>query len=131
MTEPTLLATRYGTNRRRDKVVIAIIGATLLVLFGSWAWWSNATDRTAGIEAVAFRSSMNGSQATVTWNVTAPAWTAVTCGLRTINAEMATNGWLTVDLPPDNAATTTHTRTIRSVGTAVGVDVYSCWRTIP
>lgn len=131
MTDPTLLATRYGTSRRRDRVVVASLAAGLLALFGVWAFWSNATDRTAGIESVAFRSEMSGSTATVTWNVTAPAWTAVTCALRTVGPDMATNGWLVVTLPPVGDATTTHTRTIRSVGKAVGVDVYSCWRTKP
>ncbi len=131
MTEPTTLSTRYGSTRSRDRIVAWGIAVVAIVSFAAWALWVNVTDRAAGIEWTPFESSTGGPTGTVTWHLTAPVGTPVTCAVRSVGPDMATNGWKVVQLPPSDTVTTTHTETIRAVGTAFGVDVYACWRTTP
>lgn len=119
---------RYG--RRRSPVLAITIVATLaLGLFGTWFVWVQQTDPTSGLEWVAFRWSREGTSATVTFQITAPPGTPVSCVLRTIDDGMATNGWVVRDFPGSPDHVTQYSETIRSVSEPAGVDVYRCWRT--
>ncbi|MEN9740407.1 MAG: hypothetical protein RLZ72_673 [Actinomycetota bacterium] len=129
MTESTNLQARYGTNRSRDRVIAFSIAGGLVALFALWAGWVNATDRSAGIEWVAYESTTGGTSSNITWHLTAPIGTAVTCGIRTVGNDMSTNGWKVVELDPASTSTTTHAVAVRSVGNAKGIEVYACWRT--
>lgn len=131
MTNSTDLSARYGNTRPRDSVLAWIVGSVAVVGFIAWALWVNVTDRSAGIDWVAFESTTGGQSASVTWHLTAPELTAVTCALRTVGPDMATNGWRVVQIAPTAELTATYTESIRAVGTATGVDVYACWRTNP
>lgn len=129
MTDSTTLSARYGTSRPRDRVFVISVGVTLLALFAAWIGWVNATDRSAGIEWIAYESTTGDNTASVTWHLTAPTNTPVTCGIRTVGTDMATNGWKVIQLPASDQATTAHTETVRAVGIAKGIEVYACWRT--
>ena len=131
MTNTTDLSTRYGNTRPRDHVVAWVVGITATVAFMTWALWSMSTDRSYGIEWVAYESTTGSSTASVTWNVTSVQPQPITCALRTVGPDMATNGWLIVELPATEQDTQSYTREIRAVGEATGVDVYSCWATNP
>ena len=128
MTDSPNLSARYGTNRSRDRVLVWSLAVGLVVLFAAWIGWVNLTDRSNGIEWIAFDSQTGGTTASVTWHLTAPVGTPVTCGLRTVGNDMSTNGWKVVHLAPSAETVTTHTESIRSVGNARGVEVYACWR---
>mgnify|MGYP000022244572 CR=1 FL=1 len=129
MTTSTDLSARYGNTRPRDHVVAWVVGSIALVAFATWAFWSMSTDRSYGIEWVAYESSTGTATASVTWHVTSVHPQPITCALRTVGPDMATNGWLLVDLPATDQVTQSYTREVRAVGTATGVDVYSCWAT--
>ena len=129
MTNSTDLSARYGNTRPRDHVVAWVVGIAAIVAFAVWALWSMSTDRSYGIEWVAFESTHGGSTSTVTWNVTSVHPQPITCALRTVGPDMSTNGWLLVDLPATVQTTQSYTRQVRAVGEATGVDVYSCWAT--
>lgn len=129
MTEPTAYESRYGISRQRDHRLVWILGALALSSFAVWAVWALSSDRSYGLEWVAFDSSTGGTVAEVTWNVTAPVGTEVTCAIRTVAPSMSTNGWRVIDLPASTTSTTTHIETVRAVGETRGIEVYSCWRT--
>lgn len=131
MTDSTTLATRYGNTRPRDHVVAWVVGIIAVVSFVAWFFWVTATDRSYGIEWVAFESTGGTSVASVTWNVTSVHPQPITCALRTVGSDMSTNGWLVVNLPATQQVTQSYTRDVRAVGEASGVDVYACWRTNP
>jgi hypothetical protein len=131
MANMTDLSARYGNTRPRDHLVAWIVGVSAVVAFVGWVFWVNATDRSAGIEWVAFESTGGESVASVTWNVTTVTPQPITCALRTVGPDMATNGWLVVKLPETQQHTATYTREVRAVGEATGIDVYACWRTNP
>lgn len=129
MTQPTNLDTRYGRQSSRDRAIIWALAVGIFLAFAAWFVWSTSTDRSAGIEWVSTEATTDGSVATLTWQITAPVDTAVSCGLRVVGPDMATNGWKVVSLQGSDQTTTTYTDTIRSTGTATGVEVYACWRT--
>lgn len=131
MSTPTDLTARYGNTRPRDHVVAWVIGVIAVISFVSWVFWVNATDRSYGIEWVAYESTGGTSVASVTWNVTSVRPQPITCALRTVGPDMSTNGWLIVDLPATEQVTESYTREVRAVGEAQGIDVYACWRTNP
>jgi hypothetical protein len=129
MANQTVYESRYGISRRRDHRVVWALGAALVLLFAGWAVWAFGSDRSFGLEWVAFESTTGGTVADVTWNVTAPVGTEVTCAIRTVAPSMSTNGWRVVDLPASVASTTTYRESVRAVGETRGIEVYSCWRT--
>lgn len=129
MTDSTKLAARYGRTRSRDHKVAWIVGIIFALTFVAWVSWVIATDRSYGIEWVAYESTSGTSVASVTWNVTSVHPQPITCALHTVGPDMSTNGWLVVDLPATDQVTTSYTREVRAVGEATGIDVYACWRT--
>jgi len=129
MTQPTDFESRYGIRRSRDFRVVWILGFTFLAAFAGWSVWALSSDRSFGLEWVAFESETGGTVASVTWNVTAPIGTEVSCAIRTVAPSMATNGWKVVDLPASTTSTSTHRESVRAVGETRGIEVYSCWRT--
>lgn len=129
MTQPTDYESRYGIHRRRDFRVVWILAVTLLVSFAGWSVWALSSDRSFGLEWVAFESETGGTVASVTWNVTAPVGTEVSCAIRTVAPSMSTNGWRIINLPASTTSTSTHRETVRAVGETRGIEVYSCWRT--
>ena len=129
MTQPTDYESRYGIRRRRDHRLVWVLGITSIVLFAGWSVWALSSDRSYGLEWVAFESETGGTVASVTWNVTAPIGTEVSCAIRTVAASMSTNGWRVVNLPASTTSTSTHRETVRAVGETRGIEVYSCWRT--
>ena len=122
-------AGRYGGPTRMSRVAWAIAG-TLVVAFFSWTAWVFATDPTSGIEWVAFETSGGGgTTSTVTFQISAPPGTPVTCILRTVDSTMGTNGWVVRDFAASDSFTTQYTEEIRAVSAIAGIDVDRCWKT--
>lgn len=120
-------AGRYGGSSLSPQWAWSI-GALLIVSFFVWTAWVMSTDRTTGIEWVAFESTGDGTSAMMKFQITAPPGTPVTCALRTVDDSMGTNGWDIRSYPASQSLTTQHVATLRGVRDISGIEVYRCWK---
>lgn len=121
-------AGRYGGSTSASSRWVWIIGSSLVVLFFSWTAWVMSTDRTTGIEWVAFESTGGETTASMKFQITAPPGTPVTCALRTVDSSMGTNGWDIRSYPASDQLTVQHSATLRGVREIAGIEVYRCWK---
>ncbi len=128
MTESTPLADRYG---RRRSPVFAISAAAVVLLgsFGVWVAWVMDTDPTSGLDWLTYGGTFSGNSARIDFTVTAPPGTPVSCAVRTLSEQMATNGWIIRDFPASATHSTDYSVTINAVSLAANGDVYRCWKT--
>ena len=124
---PTPPAGRYGGSTPSRRAVWIIASVTLVSFFG-WVGWVFQTDPTSGIEWVAFESTTNGTSASVTFQISAPPGTPVTCAIRTVGSSMGTNGWDIRSYPASTEHTTQYSASIHAVNEISGVEVFRCWR---
>jgi hypothetical protein len=120
-------AGRYGGSGLSARTVW-IIASVAVIAFFSWVTWVFSTDKTTGIEWVAFESTGGETTAMMKFQITAPPGTPVTCALRTVDYSMGTNGWTVKSYPASNQFTTQYSETIKAVSEVSGIDVYRCWR---
>jgi hypothetical protein len=128
MTASNPPADRYG-RRRSPVLTIGVTAAVLLGAFGTWLAWVFATDPAGGLDWNATAAKFNGNSAHITFTVSAPPGTKVSCAIRTLGSNMATNGWVIRDFPAASVQSTDYVIDVRSVTTPTSADVYRCWKT--
>ena len=119
---------RYGaaTSPARRRLQLVLAGVVVAAAIGWIAWASfGRPDARIGVTTIGYKIVSDG-EVTVTYDVSRPPGTRVTCVLRALNSGAETVGSLRVDLPAADATTTRRTDTVRTTGRAVTGVVRDC-----
>lgn len=131
MTPTDELAARYGTTstrRKRTRVTVIALVVVLLVGFATWAAVSVLRNQTASLAATDIGFHLvDDRTVTVTFRISVPDDTAVSCAIQALNKSYGVVGYSIVDLPPSEHRTTTYTETVRTVEPATTGLIDSCW----
>lgn len=130
MTTQTMLDERYGRTRatasRRRSSIIA--GAAIAVIVGVIAWMSFGNASNAVSASATAYKVVDASATTVTFQLTAPAGSAVACVLEADDTDHGIVGWRVIEYPASAAGRNrTLTEAIPTVGRATTGLVNSCW----
>lgn len=120
---------RYGRTRTPlSRRAVLLIAAVLLGIFLPWGIWSINAAPDAGLETRDNAMVIVGDSVTLTYTVTAPAGTPVSCALRALDSGFGVIGWVVEHHAASANTTNSYETVIRTVGapTAAGVD--HCWR---
>lgn len=120
---------RYGRTRSPlSRRAVLVTASILLAVFLPWGVWSISSAPAAGIETRDNAMEIVGDSVTLTYTVTAPVGTAVSCAVRALDSGFGVIGWVVEHHPASDETTNSYRTLIRSVGapTAAGVD--HCWR---
>ncbi len=123
------LQSRYGRTRTPiSRRAVIVLASVLLGIFVPWGVWSINAAANVGIETRDNAMDIVGDTVTLTYTVTAPAGTPVTCALRTLDSGFGVIGWVIEQHPASTDTSNSYTTDIRSVGTPTAAGVDHCWR---
>jgi hypothetical protein len=128
MTTTQILDDRYGrsSSRRTTRfwVVFATIGIALAI--AAAGWYAFATPASS-IDATTTGFELADGSATVSFQVAAPAGSALACVLEAQDEEHGIVGWKVVEYPPADAHSQAFRETIPVTAEATTGLVNSCW----
>lgn len=127
------LAARYGRtpgSHRRALVVGVIAAAAVLVVVVAWVLWVGLFGPGASLESrdTAHRIAADGS-VEISFEITTPPGTAVSCALQALNEQFAIVGWKVVEIPPGQQRTRSFVETIQTTEQPTTGLIYRCWLT--
>jgi hypothetical protein len=116
---------RRGTPRRRRVLWIAVIAVAVL-LVGGYGWFV-VTDPSNSVRADGTAFEIHDEHSiSVTFQLSAPPGTALTCALEALDEEHGVVGWRIVEYAPSSEHTRALTEQIPTVGRATTGLVNSC-----
>lgn len=124
-----MLEDRYGKTRSRrvDRTIVfvtiglVIVGTITWALFGGWGGGSTP------VEANEIGFQLSEDSATLKYEVSAPANTAVACAIESSSESFATVGWKIVELEATPRLTRHLTETVRTIREPNSIFVRQCW----
>jgi len=128
MTTSTMLDDRYGrsSTRRTTRFWVVVAGIGIAAAVGVAAWYSFSTPASS-IDATTTGYELADGTATVSFQVTAPAGSAVACVLEAQDEDHGIVGWKVVEYPPTDAHSQAFRETIPVTAEATTGLVNSCW----
>ncbi|HZK04226.1 MAG TPA: DUF4307 domain-containing protein [Actinomycetaceae bacterium] len=127
LTDAEYLRARYGA-KTMDRRTIWIVASVLAVVAAIWIIWQvTALGRpTASAEPVAL-NIVSDSQIEVTYNLTAPIGSTVTCTVTAYSDSFTEVGVRQVTVGPTDRETTAVTTSLATIQLASGADVNGCF----
>ena len=122
---------RYGrsparTHRTRLFAIIAAAGIT--VVFILWVVWTGLDNGQGSIDVQDIgHTIVDDANVSVTWALSVPAGTAVSCAIQAQNEAHGIVGWKIVQLPASDRFTRQFTENVRTTQQAVTGLIYRCW----
>ncbi len=101
-------------------VVVAVV---------AWFGWSTLTNPANGVRADDTAFHLEDRAVTVSFQLTAPAGTAVACAVEALDEEYGVVGWKIVEIPASDAHIRAFTETVPTLAKATTGLVNSCWVT--
>lgn len=127
------LDARYGRTphrRRRDRLILIIVGAFFTVVLVAWVIWAGLDNGQASIGAQDIAHSViDDSTVSVTWQVSVTEGTPVSCAIQAQNESHAIVGWKIVDLPASTSYNNRYKEVMHTSQRAVTGLIYRCWLT--
>jgi hypothetical protein len=115
-----------GTPRRR-RVLWAVAIVVAVVLVGGYGWFV-VTDPSNGVRADGTAFEVRDDRTTsITFQLSAPPGTALTCAIEALDEEHGVVGWRIVEYPASDQHTRPLTESIPTVARATTGLVNSCW----
>lgn len=133
MTVDAELDARYGRGARRRKRERALLwgGAALFaVILVAWVVWAGLDGSKPTIEAQDTGYTIaDEHNVTVTFRLSAPAGTPVSCAVQALNPSFTIVGWKVVDIPAADQYTRAFTESLHTTEEATTGLIYRCWLT--
>ncbi|MEN2740095.1 DUF4307 domain-containing protein [Microbacterium sp. X-17] len=125
----TMLDERYGRTRSRRRRLIGWgIVALLVIAGGVWLVWITLGNSANSIDSADTGFTIDGPHSTtLSFQLTAPPGTGITCVLEADDEQHGIVGWRIVSYPPSDAHTQAFTETIPTVALATTGLVNACW----
>jgi len=128
VSEPDIDA-RYGRSRNRsvDRVLVfgtiglVIVGVIVWALFGGWGGNAVAVSH----NDIGF--TIDGEDVSLTYQVSAPPGSEVSCALESMSESFASVAWKVVTLEPSEQRTRVFTDTMRAIREPNSAYVVRCW----
>jgi hypothetical protein len=118
-----------GSARRRRTIGVVVAGLFAVVLV-AWVVWAALDGDAATIEyRDVGHTIVDDANVSVTYQVTAPVGSNVSCAVQALNEGFSVVGLKTVALPPSETLTRTFTEQLRTTELAVSGLIYRCWLT--
>jgi hypothetical protein len=132
MTENTdLLATRYGHTpqaAKRSRAIGVVAALCFAAVLGAWLWWGGVLEQPSQLQARDIgHLVVNDQTVVVTYEITTPPGTAVSCAVQALNASYGIVGWKVLGIEPSSVWTRTFEETLRTSEKAVTGLLYECW----
>lgn len=132
--ETPTLSSRYGRTRRlrlRDRWFLAGGALVLVLATGAWGVWSNwGQDSQSDVLATTSGFTIPDSyHVTISFTISAPSHTPVTCALEAMNVDYTIVGWKIEEFPPSPNETTAYTRTLLTTQKSTTGLINTCWLT--
>ena len=128
-----VLDARYGrasNRKRRDRLLVVVAAMLIAAVFTVWVVWSGLDNGQGnlGTQDIGHKI-VDDSTVTITWQVSVPTGTPVSCALQAQNDAHAIVGWKIVELPASADHSRRYTETVRTSQRAVTGLIYRCWLT--
>lgn len=124
---------RYGRTpggRRRERWIVVAAAVLFAAIFTAWVVWAGLDNGQGSLDARDIGHRLVDDRTVdVTWEVSVPAGTEVSCALQAQNEAHGIVGWKIVDLPASATYTRQFTETVRTAQRAVTGLIYRCWLT--
>ncbi len=124
---------RYGrtpARTRRTRWLVASLAALMVATFALWVVWTGFDNGQGNIDVQDIgHKIIDDSSVSVTWALSVPAGTAVSCAIQAQNEAHGIVGWKIVDVPSSDRFTRQFTETVRTSQLAVTGLIYRCWLT--
>ena len=124
---------RYGrtpSRTRRTRWLVVGLAAIMVATFALWVVWTGLNNGQGNIDVQDIgHKVIDDSNVSVTWALSAPAGTAVSCAVQAQNEAHGIVGWKIVDLGASESFTRQFTENVRTSQLAVTGLIYRCWLT--
>ncbi|MEO7148097.1 MAG: DUF4307 domain-containing protein [Terrimesophilobacter sp.] len=124
---------RYGRTPariRRTRLLAIIAAAGIAVVFVLWVIWTGLDNGQGSIDVQDIgHTIVDDANVSVTWALSVPAGTAVSCAIQAQNEAHGIVGWKIVQLPASDRFTRQFTENVRTTQQAVTGLIYRCWLT--
>jgi len=132
-TDAAALDARYGRTpqrRARQKLLAWASAIAVALVFVAWVAWAAFDGTAASLQSRMLGADIQADRSVIiTYEVSAPAGSEVSCALEVQNDKHAIVGWKIVDLPASDRYTRTFTEEVRTVDQGVTGLIYRCWLT--
>ena len=124
---------RYGrtpARTRRTRWLVAGLAAFIVATFALWVVWTGLNNGQGNIDVQDIgHKVIDDSSVSVTWALSVPTGTVVSCAIQAQNESHGIVGWKIVDLAASDRFTRQFTETVRTSQLAVTGLIYRCWLT--
>lgn len=122
---------RYGrtpARSRRTRWLVVGLAVAITATFALWVVWAGLNNGQGNIDVQDIgHKVINDSSVSVTWSLSVPTGTAVSCAIQAQNEAHGIVGWKVVAVPSSDTFTRQFTETIRTSQLAVTGLIYRCW----
>lgn len=127
------LDARYGRTaerRSRTRLFAWIAGAGVAIVVIAWVAWAGLLSPAASLQArdVGFEA-LTDSTVEVSWQLTAPAESEISCAIKAISEKKAVVGWKVVEVEPSPLVIRTVSEVLRTSEKPDGGLIFRCWLT--
>ncbi|WP_181408369.1 DUF4307 domain-containing protein [Schumannella sp. 10F1B-5-1] len=125
-----VLESRYGRgprSRRRNLIILVSGIVALSALAIVWVVWTGILGPSSAVEATDLGHDVTTREATVRWQLSAPANAEVHCAVEAQNDNHAIVGWKIIPVPASDQQVRTFSTTIRTSEPAVTGLINRCW----
>lgn len=127
------LDARYGRTadrRARSRIIgwVAAFGVTAVMV--AWVVWAGILSPGTSLQSrdVGFET-LSDTSVKVSWQVTAPAGSEISCAVKAVSDKKAIVGWKVVEIAPSDEVIRTVSQVLRTTEPADGGLLYRCWLT--
>ena len=128
-----LLSVRYGRTAargRRTRLLAIVAAAAIAAVFALWVVWAGLDNGQGSIDVQDIgHTVVDDANVKVTWSISVPTSTPVSCAIQAQNEAHGIVGWKIVQLPASDRFTRQFTEVVRTSQQAVTGLIYRCWLT--